>query len=152
MPYHVAQYNIAWLVEPFESALYDDFREALDRINRLGEAAPGFVWRHQTEDGNSTGVRVRDDDRILINFSVWEDVESLFNYTYRSGHVELFRKRTKWFSHEDTPYAVLWWIPAGTTPAVHEAEQRLALLKAAGPTAEAFTFKSRFPPPATDSL
>ncbi len=147
MTHHLAQYNIAWCREPFESALYDDFREYLDRINRLADSSPGFVWRHQTEDGNSTSVRVRDDERILINFSVWEDAESLFEYAFHSEHVEVFRKRTKWFTHEDEPYAVLWWIPAGTEPTVEEGEERLALLKAEGPNSGAFTFKARFPAP-----
>jgi hypothetical protein len=148
MPYHLAQYNIAWCIEPFESPRYDDFRDYLDRINQLADISPGFVWRHQTDTGNSTDIRVRDDDRILINFSVWADADSLFQYAFHSDHVEVFRKRTRWFTHEDHPYAVLWWIPAGTIPTVAEAEERLASLAANGPDPGAFTFKSRFPAPA----
>jgi hypothetical protein len=148
MPYHLAQYNIAWLVAPLDDPRQADFQANLDPINQLAEATPGFVWRHQSADGNSTSVRVRNDPRILINFSVWESVESLFEYAFHSKHVEVFRRRREWFDHDEEPYAVLWWIPEGHIPSVAEAEERLALLKQHGPTDHAFTFKQRFPAPA----
>jgi hypothetical protein len=145
--YHLAQYNIAWLVAPLDDPRMDDFHANLDPINRLAEQSPGFVWRHQASDGNSTSVRVRDDPRILINFSVWESAESLFEYAFHSEHVDVYRRRREWFDHDEEPFAVLWWIPAGHEPTVEEAEERLAHLKTHGPTAHAFTFKRRFPSP-----
>jgi hypothetical protein len=120
---------------------------ALDPLNKLAEQSDGFVWRHQTEEGNSTAVRVRDDPAILINFSVWRDVESLFEYAYHSAHVEIFRRRREFFREFGGPYAVLWWIPAGHEPSVEEGEERLNHLIEHGPTAHAFTFKSRYPAP-----
>ena len=142
--YHLAQYNIAWLVAPLDDPRMSGFVANLDRINHLAEVSPGFVWRHQEADGNSTSVRIRGDDRLLINFSVWEDADSLHAYAFRSNHAEMYRRRTEWFMHEEEPYAVLWWIAAGHEPAVAEAEERLAYLKQHGPTAHAFTFKQRF--------
>jgi hypothetical protein len=144
---HLAQYNIAWINEPLDHPVMADFMANLDRVNRLAEEAPGFVWRHQTEDGDSTAVRVRDDDRIIINFSVWESVEALHTFAFRSGHAEMYRRRKEWFWHETEPYAVLWWVPAGHLPTVEEAETKLRLLEARGPSPHAFTFKTRFPPP-----
>lgn len=146
--FHVAQYNIAWLNAPLADPRMADFVANLDRVNRLAEQSPGFIWRHQTAEGNSTSVRVRDDDRIIINFSVWESVEALHHYAFRTGHAEMYRRRREWFWHESEPYAVLWWIPAGHVPTVEEAEARLAHLAAHGPGPDAFTFKSRVPPPA----
>jgi len=145
--WQLAQYNIARLVAPLDSAQLADFVANLDPINQLGDRSPGFVWRHQTAEGNSTSIRVRGDPMILINFSVWEDADSLFEYTYRSGHAEVFRRRREWFDPHDGHYAVLWWVPAGHEPTVEEAEDRLSYLEKHGPTAEAFTFKQRFPPP-----
>ncbi len=145
--YQLAQYNIAWIVAPLDSPLMADFTNNIAAINALAESAPGFVWRHQTEDGDSTSVRVRDDDRIIINFSVWEDAESLFQFAFYSRHTDYYRRRNEWFIHEDEPYAVLWWVPAGHQPSVDEAEAKLAELKANGPGPGAFTFKKRFPPP-----
>lgn len=145
--YHLAQYNIAWIKAPLDSPEMADFTNNIPAINRLAEEAPGFVWRHQTDDGDSTSIRVRDDDRIIINFSVWQDVESLFQYAFYSGHTDYFRRRNEWFTHDDEPYAVLWWVPSGHEPTVEEAEAKLAELKARGATPDAFTFKKRFPPP-----
>ena len=148
--WHLAQYNIAWLINPLDSAEMADFHAALDPINRLAENTPGFVWRHQNPDGNSTGTRIRDDGRILINYSVWTDAESLFQYAFRTAHAGVYRRRREWFTHEDEPYAVLWWISAGHEPSVEEAEERLLHLKAHGPTPHAFTFKQRFDPPSDE--
>lgn len=145
--WHLAQYNIARLLAPLESVQLADFVANLDRINQIGDRSPGFVWRHQTDEGNSTAVRVRDDPMIIINFSVWEDAESLFEYTYRSDHAEVFRRRREWFDPHGGHYLVLWWVPAGHEPTVEEAEERLRYLEAHGPTPKAFTLKQRFPVP-----
>jgi len=147
LAYHLAQYNVARLVAPLDDPLIADFVAALDRVNQLGDRSPGFVWRHQTEDGNSTSIRVRGDPLILINFSVWEDAESLFEYTYRSDHAEVYRRRREWFEPPSEAHLVLWWVPAGHEPTVEEAEERLDYLRAQGPTSQAFTFKQRFPRP-----
>jgi hypothetical protein len=149
--WHIAQYNLAKLRAPLDDPLLADFVAAIDRINHLGDASPGFVWRHQTEDGNSTSVRPRDDSSIIINFTVWESIESLFEFTYHSDHVEVYRKRRKWFEHVEWAYLALWWIPAGHIPTVEEGEERLRHLDAHGPTPHAFTFKKRFPAPASEA-
>lgn len=150
--YHLAQYNLAWLVAPLDDPQIADFKAGIDEINRLADEAPGFVWRHQTDDGDSTSIRVRDDDRILINFSVWESVEALHTYAFRTHHADYYRRRLEWFTHEDNPFAVLWWVPAGHIPTVDEAEWKLAELKANGPGPGAFTFKKRFDPPGEEPL
>ena len=145
--WHIAQYNLAKLRAPLDDPLLADFVAEIDRINQLGDASPGFVWRHQTEDGNSTSVRPREDTSIIINFTVWESIEALFEFTYHSDHVEVYRKRRKWFEHVEWAYLALWWIPAGHIPTVEEGEERLRHLDAHGPSPYAFTFKKRFPAP-----
>ncbi len=147
MKYHIAQYNLARLVAPLDDPRLADFVANLDRINKLGDATPGFVWRHQDENGNSTGTRVRGDPLIIINFTVWETAAALFEFAYRSDHVEMYRRRREWFELLREAPLVLWWIPAGHIPAVDEGEERLDHLRAHGPTPYAFTFKQRFPPP-----
>jgi hypothetical protein len=145
--WHIAQYNIATLVAPLDDPRIADFVANLEPINTLGDRTPGFVWRMQSDDGTSTGVRVRPDPLVLINFTVWETIEALHDYTYRSAHANVYRRRKEWFHHTENPYLVLWWIPAGHIPTVEEAEERLAHLRDHGPTPHAFTFKRRFPPP-----
>jgi hypothetical protein len=148
--YHLAQYNLARLVAALDAPRIADFVANLERINTLGDRTPGFVWRHQTAEGNSTSVRVRDDPLIIINLTVWESIEALFEFAYRSGHVDFYRRRREWFEAPTEAHLVLWWVPAGHTPSIEESEERLDYLRSHGPTAEAFTFKQRFGPPKAD--
>ena len=84
---------------------------------RTGRPVTGFVWRHQNADGNSTGTRVGDDPLLVINFAVWESIESLFEYTYHSDHVEVFRRRREWFQdHFGQHYLAMWWVAGGAHP------------------------------------
>ena len=144
--YELAQLNIALMKEPLESPGMTDFVANLDRINALAESSPGFVWRLKTEDGNATALRPMGDD-TLVNISVWKDVEALNRYVYKSAHVEIMRRRKEWFEKMREAYVVLWWIPVGQRPTIDEAIVKLELLRAKGPTQDAFTFRSAFPPP-----
>ena len=81
---------------------------------------------------------------IVINFSVWESIDSLFQYSYYSDHAEIYRRRREFFEPSDQENLVLWWISAGHNPSIDEAEQRLDLLRSKGPTPDAFTFKRRY--------
>ena len=129
---------------PLEDARMTEFREGLERVNAVAERSPGFVWRFQTEAGDATDVRVLDDPLILINMSVWESVENLKRYTYRNLHGDFFRKRREWFRSAQRPSVVLWWIEAGEIPTVQEALRRFGKIWEAGPSPEAFNFKSVF--------
>jgi hypothetical protein len=144
--YHLAQINIALPRAPLGSPLLAEFMAALDPINALADASPGFVWRLQTEDGNATAVRAFDDERLIVNMSVWESLEVLADFVYRSDHTGVMRRRRQWFEPMRL-YVALWWVPAGHVPTVAEAEERLRHLEAHGPTPFAFTFRQPFPPP-----
>ena len=139
--HELAQANIARMIEPLDSPRMADFVANLGRINALAESAPGFVWRIQTEAGDATALRPLG-DHILINVSVWKDVESLNQYVYQSGHAEVMRRRKEWFEPMREAWVVLWWIPKGHRPTEAEAIARLELLRANGPTQDAFTFRS----------
>lgn len=145
--YHLAQINIGWMVAPLDDPVMAGFVAQLEVINAVADQSPGFVWRLQTEGGNATGINAYTDDRILINMSVWESVEALHQYTYRSQHAGVFRDRNKWFEPHDGPYLALWWIAAGHVPTAAEGKERLEMLRLHGPTPEAFTFKKHFPSP-----
>ena len=150
--WHIAQINVSLPLEPLESQRLAPFVAALDPVNAVGEAAPGFVWRLQTEDGNATAVRVFDDDRLIVNLTVWESVEALGEFVFRSSaHLEVLRRRRQWFAAPTQAMTPLWWIPAGTVPTVAEAEQRLRHLREHGPTPYAFTFREPYPSPDAES-
>jgi hypothetical protein len=144
-PYHLAQVNIGRVKAPMDDARMAGFVNRLDEINRLADRSPGFVWRLQTSAGNATYLRpYPEDDRVLINMSVWESIDDLRTYVYRTAHVELLRQRQEWFEIFGGVYVALWWVPAGHIPGIDEAKKRLAYLEAHGPTQFAFNFKTTF--------
>jgi hypothetical protein len=147
--YHLAQLNVGRAVAPFDHPAMQDFMDRLDEINHLGDASPGFVWRFQGEGGTSTEIRVSDDPLYIVNLTLWSSIDALYDFTYRSEHRSVFKRRFDWFERRVGANVCLWWQPAGTVPTVEEAERRLRHLDDHGPTPEAFTFKQRFPPPAS---
>jgi hypothetical protein len=149
--FHIAQVNLALAREPLDSELLREFMEALDPVNAVADSSPGFVWRLQSEDGNATSVRVLGDDRLIVNMSVWESLEALRGFVYTSpAHLAVMKRRREWFERMETHLA-LWWVPAGHLPTVAEAEQRVTLLSAIGPSPDAFTFRRHFPPPGAEA-
>jgi Domain of unknown function (DUF3291) len=143
---YLAQLNVARLRAPIDDPIIDDFRMNLARINTLAEASPGYVWRLQDESGDATSIKAFDDDLEIINLTVWESIDALADFTYRSGHVEFLRRRRDFFEAPTQPILCLWWIPEGTIPTVEESIARLEHLRAHGPTPTAFTFRHRFEP------
>jgi hypothetical protein len=143
----LAQANIGRIRAPLDHPIMEGFRTQLDPINALADRTPGFVWRLQTEDGNAMAVRPYADELMAINMSVWETLEALQQFVYRSAHVGPLRDRKQWFEAIDGPILVLWWVPVGHRPTVAEALERLEHLKEHGPTAHAFTFRAPFPAP-----
>ena len=144
--YQLAQLNIAALKAPLDSPELKDFVDNLDRINALAEGSPGFVWRLKGDGNDATSLRPLGEE-IIVNMSVWRDVAALRDFAYRSGHVEIMRRRREWFTRMAEAYMVLWWVPAGHEPTMAEAVERLTLLRQQGPTAQAFTFGEAFSAP-----
>jgi hypothetical protein len=150
--YLLAQVNIGRMREPLDSPLLADFVAALDPVNAAADAAPGFMWRLQTEDGNATAVHAFEWDQagsagVLVNMSVWESVEALAAFVYSDAHRQVLRRRRQWFERIAEAYLALWWIPRGHTPTTDEAEERVLHLRESGPTPCAFTLREHFPPP-----
>lgn len=143
--YHLAQVNIAKMLAPLHDPLMAEFVAHLQSVNATADSSPGFVWRLQTEAGDATQIRAYDDKQILFNLSVWESLETLRNYVYRSQHGTVMRNRRQWFEKSEQPTTALWWIFAGQIPTVLEAKERLEYLRHNGPTPYAFLFNNTFP-------
>jgi len=124
--YHIAQLNVARMIVDIDDPAMKDFVDNLDRVNSIAEDSQGFVWRLQTEDGDATSLRVFDSNLMLVNMSVWESIEELKALVYDSFHVNILKRKREWFSKFDAAHQVLWWVRAGTIPAVEEAKARLA--------------------------
>ena len=154
MKYHLAQANIAKALGRFDEPIIAGLIEKLDEINALAERSAGFIWRFKNDPTDTTYLRPFEDyfspfepERIFFNLSVWESVQSLKDYVFNTAHAELWSKRTQWISPTDKPHLAMWWIPAGRTPTVSEAKERLTLIQKEGVTAAAFDFRKSFPPP-----
>jgi hypothetical protein len=145
--YELAQLNIGVIKGPLDSPVMAEFVANLARINALAERSAGFVWRLKTADGDATAIRPFADPSLLVNMSVWRDVEHLRRYVYQSAHLEIMRRRREWFERMTEAYLVLWWVPRGHRPDLEEALARLTALRRQGPHAHAFNFGTAFPPP-----
>lgn len=143
-PLHLAELNVAKPRGPLDGPVMAEFMANLERINGVGDASPGFVWRLQAEDGNATGLEQPFGPEIILGMTVWIDVDSLRAFVFRSEHVAFLRRRAEWFEKLDGPPTVLWWVPAGHRPTLGEAKRRLEQLTEQGPTTEAFTFSHAF--------
>ncbi|MBT8263592.1 MAG: DUF3291 domain-containing protein [Bacteroidia bacterium] len=142
---HLAQLNIAEAIASMDSPEMADFVNNIERINTLAESSQGYIWR-LTDEGsdNSYSMQLFDSEFIVTNMSIWKDKESLFDFVYNTGHVEIFKRRKEWFHKMAKSHMVLWYINEGHIPDIEEAKERLRYLREQGESAYAFTFKSMY--------
>ncbi|GAB4043912.1 DUF3291 domain-containing protein [Spirosoma jeollabukense] len=149
----LAQLNIARMLAPaINHPIMADFVAQLDTINQLAEQSDGFVWRLKGDGNDAISLRPFDDERIIVNMSVWASVEQLQAFVFKSRHTAVMKDRRKWFEKPrvDSPdqmMTVLWWIPAGHVPTVEEAKARLEHLNKNGSGPLAFRFGDIQPEP-----
>lgn len=150
--FHLAQINVGRLLAPIDDPLIAEFKNNLDRVNAIADVSPGFVWRLVGEGNNATDIQPLPDDPLFaINMSVWESLEALAAFVYRTDHRDIMRRRREWFEPRDV-YMCAWWVPVGHIPTPAEGLARLDLIARMGPTAEAFTFRNPFPAPDAVSI
>lgn len=127
-----------------------EFVAALDPINAIAETTPGFIWRLVDDDGASSSyveIPGNDDPLVIINYSIWSDVESLKHFMFKSGHFAYLRRRQEWFTPSDLPTSVAWWVEKGEIPGVDIAYAKVVELQENGPTESAFTVSRPWPRP-----
>ncbi|RZW46795.1 MAG: DUF3291 domain-containing protein [Flavobacteriaceae bacterium] len=142
--YHLAQVNIARMLAPIDDPVMADFVNNLDRINNLAEKSDGFIWRLKGEDNNATAIRVFEDPNLIINMSVWSDINALFDFTYKSNHIEVLSRKNEWFSKMKDMHMAFWYISEDHIPTPEEAKNRLAYMNKNGITPYAFNFRKPF--------
>src|SRR5215213_369341 len=144
MKWHLAQINIGRMVGAnINDPVMKDFVDRLEEVNAVAEKSKGFVWRLKDDNNNATSIKAFDDDQLIVNMSVWESIEDLEAFVYKSSHVEVLRRRKEWFSKMRF-YMVMWYLPAGNVPTLEEAKTRLEYLEKNGSSLYAFDFKSKF--------
>lgn len=142
----LAQLNIGKALYPLDAPEISEFMDNLDLINGIAEQSPGFVWRLKDDSGDATSIQAYDDPLMLVNMSVWESIDALKDFMFRSKHKDFLQKRALWFEKTQQSAYVMWWVQDGHTPTVEEAKARLAHLHAFGESNKAFTMAGRFAP------
>ena len=139
--FHLAQLNVAQLLEPLDAPATKEFVDGLDPINALAEKSPGFVWRLKYDNNDATSFNPFDDQQIIVNFSMWEDAQSLKEFVFNAMHLEVLKRKKEWFERFEKPYLVMWHIPIGEIPTLEEAKKRLESLQEHGTSDYAFDFR-----------
>ena len=145
--YQLAQVNIGIAKGAMDSEVMKVFADNLDPINAIAEASVGFVWRLKDDCGNATDIVFSDNPNELVNMSVWESVDDLKHFMFKTHHIDFLKRKKEWFETPSQATYVLWWVPAGHLPSIEEAKQKLSLIRKHGETAEAFSFKKVFASP-----
>jgi hypothetical protein len=138
---HLAEFNIARIKYPLDDPRMREFVDNVERVNGVADKLPGFVWRLKDASGHAMNMTVYGDAAILPNLTVWEGVEALERFVFKTVHGRFFDRRETWFEQPD-PTLVMWWVPAGHQPTLEEGVARLDHLKTHGPSDHAFGWES----------
>jgi ribosomal protein S18 acetylase RimI-like enzyme len=146
--YQIAEINIARIRGVnIHDPIMKEFMDNLDIINALAEHSDGFVWRLKDDENNAISFNPYDDEQVIINISVWQRIELLENFVFKSLHTDFLRRRKEWFQNFGTISTAMWWIETERFPTVIEAVDKLSYLQKNGATDLVFDFKNKFPPP-----
>ncbi|OED81927.1 DUF3291 domain-containing protein [Vibrio splendidus] len=140
----LAQLNIALAKYPLDAPEIKEFVDNLELVNGIAESSEGFVWRLKDESDDATNIQAFDDPNMIVNMSVWDSVDSLKNFMFRTHHRDFMRRKGDWFHRLPEDTYVLWWIEEDHIPTLEEAIERLEHLREIGDTPYAFTFKTNF--------
>lgn len=150
----LALYTFGQFVEPADSPVNDGFRELNGPIFALADRTDGLIARsgYASDAGPSPwGEEVyprfyddAGDGWSPATLSLWEDLESLYVFTYSGLHAQALKRGREWFRKPSWPPLVLWWHDGEAPPTWRQGVQRLEHLHDHGPSSIAFTFKFPF--------
>ncbi len=140
--HHLAQINVGQARHQMDDARMIGFTSRIEAINAIADRAQGFVWRLQSESGNALDIIVTDDPLFNINISVWENLDALENFVWKTAHAKVYAGKVAWFEHQDVAITAFWWVPIGYQPSPNEGLERLQSLRDCGPSATSFGWES----------
>jgi len=146
--FQLAEINVARMKGVnINDPIMKEFVDNLDRVNVLAESSEGFVWRLKDESNNATHLNPYNDEQVIINISVWQSVDALEHYVYKTFHTDFLKRRREWFQTYGKVYTAMWWVPEGQFPTVEVAVEKLDDLHRNGASSRVFDFRNRFPQP-----
>ncbi len=142
--YHVAHMNYAILRHDWDDPRVAEFVDNVESVNAVAARSPGFVWRLSNEEmeqpQNNPDVVFAENPRNAVTVSVWETAEDLMHFVLRTVRGKFLKRREEWFESIDRPSYVIWPVPAGQTPTLVQAKEKLDLLAAEGTSEAAYDF------------
>lgn len=146
--FNIAEINIAKMIGlNINDPIMKEFVDNLEKVNDIAEASAGFVWRLKDDSYNATSFNPYNDEQIIINVSVWETIEALEYYMYKTFHSDFLRRRKEWFNTHGKASTAMWWIPVGQTPTLEEAIEKLDYLQIHGASDKVFNLRNKFSKP-----
>jgi hypothetical protein len=146
--YQLAEINIARMKGvAISDPIMKEFVDNLGKVNEIAEQSEGFVWRLKDEDNNATNLNPYNDEQVIVNVSVWDSIESLEHYMYKTFHSEFLKRRKEWFQSFGQVSTAMWWIKKGEIPDINQATEKLDYLQKNGASEIVFNFRQKYPKP-----
>ncbi len=150
--YNIAEINIARMKGVnIDDPVMKEFADNLDSVNAIAESSEGFVWRLKDDSNNATNFNPYNDEQVIINVSVWESIETLEKFMYKTFHSDFLKRRREWFQTFGKAYTAMWWVPQGHYPTMTEAVEKLDYLQKNGASEVVFDFRNKFSRPVVKS-
>ena len=151
----LALYTFGQFIKPSDHPANQGFHERNDINLAAVDRAVGLIARSGYEGdpgpdcwGTQVYPRFTDDPHgdgwAPSTLSLWQDIESVWAYTYSGIHAEALARGRDWFRKGDWPPLVMWWTEH--RPDWAEAVLRHEYLHDHGPSAFAFGFRNPFDP------
>ena len=134
----IAQMNWGRLKYPLNDERMIEFSESLNNVYSIAENHTGFIWRIPDNKVEVQLINLEFDEFISSTVSVWDNMESLKDYTFNSLHGVYLKRSSEWFEKVDGPQLVIWNVKNDDCPTFKESFERLAHLKINGPTDYAY--------------
>lgn len=150
----LAVYTFGILHEAWDHPRTRGFADRVPTVFGAAEVSSGFVARNAREPETNTFTWGDPaSPRFFVEgehagapaiLSLWDNLESVFAFSYYGVHGEALSKRKEWFVKPEWPTFVCWWVADDHQPTFAEAVERHEKLADKGPTPFAFTFKKAF--------
>lgn len=118
-----------------------EFTNSLSLIYSLAENHPEFIWRILDAEAEKQLLELGFDELTSSTVSVWNNLDSLKDYTFNSLHSVYLNRSLEWFKKVEGPQLVIWDIANDHQPTFKESFNRLEYLNNNGTTDYAYGWK-----------
>lgn len=157
---NIAISTCAILREPYGTPRSDSFEIMTAEVFSAADSQPGLISRADYHDDRVDlteferdwgpwgefalpkfcASEVTEPYRAAQSLTVWKDLESVREFTYKGLHQSALRKRRDWFLRTPWPTYCLWWVKPEHHVTWSEAADRLDHLNDYGDTPSSFSF------------